>query len=147
MTRRFVTAWLIATLWLAVPALAQVGGNLGGVVKDTGGGVIPGASVTITNVSTNVVQTLQTGAEGNYRAVNLQPAPYEVTVEVSGFGTVKKSVVVQVGSDLTVDFALKVGDVAETLTVTAESSPLLIEVSKSQPSSVVSDEQVSALPT
>src|SRR3954468_4952658 len=146
MTRRFVTAWLIAIVWLGVPALAQVGGNLGGVVKDTGGGVIPGASVTITNVSTNVTQTLQTGAEGNYRAVNLQPAPYEVTVEVSGFGTVKKSVLVQVGSDLTVDFALKVGDVAETLTVTAEASPLLIEISKSQPSSVVSDEQVSALP-
>jgi hypothetical protein len=146
MARRLVAVWLLALSALASPAWAQVGGNVGGVVKDTGGGVIPGALVTITNTSTNVVQTLQTGAEGNYRAVNLQPAPYEISVEVSGFGTVKKTVVVQVGSDLTLDFALKVGDVAETLTVTAEASPLLIEVSKSQPSSVVSDEQVSALP-
>lgn len=146
MKRRFVAAWLIAMALMAAPASAQVGGNLGGVVKDTGGGVIPGATVTITNTNTNAVQVLQTGAEGNYRAVNLQPAPYELAVEVSGFGTVRKSVIVQVGSDLTLDFALKVGDVAETLTVTAEASPLLIEVSKSQPSSVVSDEQVSALP-
>src|SRR3954452_14375453 len=131
-------------MWLRVPAFAQVGGNIGGVVKDTGGGVIPGASVTITNVSTNVTQTLQTGAEGNYRAVNLQPAPYEVTVEVSGFGSVTKSVLVQVASDLTVDFARNVAAVAETLTVTAEASPLLIEISKSQTRSVVSDEQLSA---
>lgn len=137
---------LLVFVLLCAPAWAQVGGSVGGVVKDNSGGVIPGATVTITNLNTSTVQVLQTGSEGQYRAVNLQPAPYEVMVEVSGFGTVKRPVTVQVGTDVVLDFALKVGDVAESLTVTGQASALNIEVSKSQPSSVVTDEQVSALP-
>jgi carboxypeptidase family protein/TonB-dependent receptor-like protein len=131
---------------LCAPAWAQVGGSVGGVVKDDGGGVIPGATVTITNLNTNIVQVLQTGAEGKYRAVNLQPAPYEVMVEVSGFGTVKRPVTIQVGTDVALDFALKVGEVSESLTVTGQASALNIEVSKSQPSSVVTDDNIKALP-
>ena len=138
--------WLVVFGLLCAPAWAQVGGSIGGVVKDNSGGVIPGATVTITNLNTNVVRVLQTGSEGNYRAVNLQPAPYDVMVEVSGFGTVKRPVTVQVGTDVALDFALKVGDVVESLTVTGQASALNIEVSKSQPSSVVTDAQVSALP-
>jgi outer membrane receptor protein involved in Fe transport len=125
---------------------AQVGGSIGGVVKDNTGGVIPGVTVTITNTNTSVTQVLQTGAEGNYRTVNLQPATYDVVVEVSGFGTAKKTVAVIVGSDVALDFTLKVGDVTESLTVAGEAAAVNIEVSKSQPSSVVTDEQVLALP-
>jgi len=116
-----------------------VGGNIGGVVKDTGGGVIPGATVTITNTSTNVAQTLQTGAEGNYRAVNLQPATYEISVEVSGFSTLKRIVQVMVGTDVTVDFSLKMADVAESVIVAGSSGTLMIELNKSQPASVIAD--------
>src|SRR5947207_6513362 len=146
MMRGLVIAILITLSVTSAPLWAQVGGSIGGVVRDDTGGVIPGATVTITNTNTKVVQVLPTGSEGNYRAVNLQPAPYEVVVEVNGFGTVKKNVAVIVGSDVALDFTLRVGDVAETLTVSGEASVLNIEVAKSQPSSVVTSDQVSALP-
>jgi carboxypeptidase family protein/TonB-dependent receptor-like protein len=146
MRRRLTFAWLVVATLCCETAFAQVGGSIGGVVKDDTGGVLPGATVTITNTNTNVAQVLQTGAEGKYRAVNLQPAPYEVSVEMIGFGTVKKSIVVIVGSDVALDFAMKVGEVTETLTVSGQSSLVTIEVSKSQPSSVVTGDQVAALP-
>ena len=150
-----ITAWhrsRTSVLWLMVLSLfcatawAQVGGNVGGVVTDSTGGVVPGAAVTITNTNnTSLVQTVQTGAEGNYRVVNLQPGTYEVLAEVGGFAPTKKLVQVFVGTDVTVDFTLKMADVAESVTV-AGVSPLLIEVNKSQPSSVIGDEQVQSLP-
>ena len=68
---------LLITVFLILPssiALAQFGASLEGTVTDKSGAVIPGATVTITNTSTNVAQTQKTGGEGNYRAVNLQPA-------------------------------------------------------------------------
>jgi hypothetical protein len=143
---RSIVLWLMVLSLFCGTAWAQVGGNVGGVVTDGTGGVIPGASVTITNTNnTNLAQTVQTGAEGNYRAVNLQPGTYEVVAEVSGFATIKRVVQVFVGTDVTVDFTLKMADVAENVTVTGQ-SPLLLEVNKSQPSSVIGDEQVQSLP-
>jgi Carboxypeptidase regulatory-like domain/TonB dependent receptor len=139
--------WLMVLGLFCAPASAQVGGNVGGVVKDSTGGVIPGASITLTNTNnTSVVQTVQTGGEGNYRAVNLQPGTYEISAEVSGFATTKRLVQVFVGTDVTVDFTLRMADVAESVTVAGQSSALMIEVNKSQPSSVIGDEQVQALP-
>jgi hypothetical protein len=135
-----------AFIFTAMEAAAQVGGNVGGVVRDNTGGVIPGATMTITNTNTGVSQTLQTGAEGNYRAVNLQPATYEISVEVSGFSTLKRIVQVMVGTDVTVDFSLKMADVAESVTVAGSAGTLMIDVNKSQPASVIADQQVQALP-
>lgn len=144
--RSFLSAVLIASVAAAANLSAQVGGNVGGVVRDNTGGVIPGATVTITNRNTGVLQTLQTGPEGNYRAVNLQPATYEIAAEVSGFSTVKRIVQVLVGTDVTVDFALAMADVAETVTVAGAAGTLMIDVNKSQPASVIVDQQVQALP-
>jgi outer membrane receptor protein involved in Fe transport len=141
-----VAGFAAACVAAAADAYAQVGGNAGGVVRDNTGGVIPGATVTITNANTRVSQTLQTGAEGNYRAVNLQPATYEIVAEVSGFSTVKRVVQVLVGTDVTVDFTLQMADVAESVIVSGSVATLMIDVNKAQPASVISDEQVQALP-
>ena len=84
---------LAAAITLASPcvALAQgTGANIGGVITDDTGGALPGVTVTITNKANGGVQTTVTGAAGNYRAVALQPAPYEVKAELSGFTMVKK---------------------------------------------------------
>jgi hypothetical protein len=61
----------------AAPAAGQGGATVGGVVSDGTGGRLPGATVTVTNKATGVTQVLVTGSEGNYRAVSLQPAPYD----------------------------------------------------------------------
>src|SRR5262245_16727980 len=95
-------AMLVVIFFLATPATAQIGANIGGRVRDSTGGALPGATVTITNTNNGTSQTLTTGAEGNFRAVNLQPAPYEIRAELPGFGTTTKSVVLVVGTDQTV---------------------------------------------
>src|SRR5258708_23877972 len=128
----------------SVPARAQVGANVGGVVGDSSGATIAGATVTITNTSNGESQTLTTGPGGNYRAVNLQPAPYLITVTASGFETQKKSITLLVGTDPTVDFTLTVGQMLQEVNVSEAATT--IEVSKSEPSSVINDQQIDSLP-
>lgn len=145
-SRSGILAVLLMVLLLAArPAAAQVvGGSVGGTITDDTGGALPGTTITVTNRSNGATQVLTTGDRGNYRAVALQPAPYTIAVELSGFAAQKRDVVLTIGSDLTIDFKLGVAALAENLTVVAETP--LIEVAKSQPSSVVVAEQVAALP-
>ena len=126
-------------------AAAQVvGGSIGGTVSDDTGGALPGTTVTVTNRANGATQVVTTGERGNYRAVALMPAPYTIAVDLSGFAAQKRDVVLTIGSDLTIDFKLGVAAVTESLTVVAETP--LVEVAKSQPSSVIVAEQVAALP-
>ena len=76
----------LAVFLLAVPAaLAQVDrATLSGVVRDTGGGVVPGATVTVTNIATNLESHQTTTEVGGYQIVNLIPGRYQVEVELSG---------------------------------------------------------------
>jgi carboxypeptidase family protein/TonB-dependent receptor-like protein len=129
---------------LSVPVHAQIGANLSGVIADGSGGVLPGVTITITNTATGRAQTLVTSDEGRYRAVALQPGPYEIAAELQGFGTLRRSIVLVVGAEATVDITLGVATVAETVTVVGEVP--LVEVAKSQPSSVITGEQIDALP-
>jgi carboxypeptidase family protein len=125
-------------------ALAQGGASVGGAVKDQSGGALPGATVTVLNVSTGAQQTLVTGPTGNYLAVNLQPGQYAVTVELSGFAASKKGVTLNTGVESTVDFSLGVGALNESVTVTGENP--LVEVASATPLSVVNGEQLASLP-
>ncbi|MFN8061464.1 MAG: TonB-dependent receptor [Vicinamibacterales bacterium] len=136
-----VGALLVMT---AVVAFAQGGANLGGAVRDNTGGALPGATVTITNRNTGAAQTLVTGPEGNFRAVNLPPAPYEISVELSGFGAQRKGVTLLVGADATIEFTLSVATLEESVNVVGEAP--LVEVTKATPSTVVNGEQLASLP-
>lgn len=130
---------------LSQPAFGQgLGANVGGVVTDESGASVPGVSMTITNKSNGRTQTLVTGPQGNYRAVALSPAPYEIKAELQGFAPVMREITLTVGADATVDFRLEVGTLEENLTVVAEAP--LVEIAKSQPSSVVVGEQITTLP-
>lgn len=116
-----------------------------GTVTDDTGGALPGVTITVANRSNGVAQTLVTGPEGRFRAVALQPAPYELTAELAGFATIKRIITLNVGSDATVDFKMGVASVSESITVAAQSP--LVEVAKAQPSSVVEASQLQTLPT
>ena len=131
---------------LSAPVYAQIGGaaNIAGVVTDDSGGALPGVTVTITNKANGRAQTLVTSGEGRYRAVALQPGPYEVAAVLQGFATVRREIVLVVGADATLDITLGVASLAETVTVVGEAP--LIEVAKSQPSSVITAAQLEALP-
>src|SRR6185436_8534047 len=75
---------LLGALFVAPSAHAQIGGsaNLGGAVTDDSGGALPGVTVTVTNTANGRAQTLTTGTDGRYRAVALQPGPYEIAAEL-----------------------------------------------------------------
>src|SRR3954449_7032321 len=112
---------------LAVPrvAMAQVDrATLTGTVKDAGGAVVPGATVTVTNIATGVADTQQTTETGTYLTVNLIPGRYRVDVELSGFKKSSEIVVLEVGQRARVDATLAVGNLSESVTV-EETSPLL----------------------
>ncbi|MGH9384975.1 MAG: TonB-dependent receptor [Vicinamibacterales bacterium] len=128
----------------AASAFAQAGANIGGVVTDDSGGVLPGVTVTVTNKSNGVSQTLVTGAEGNYRAVALQPAPYEIKAELTGFAPQVRLVTLTVGAEGKIDFRLRVATVEESVTVSGESP--LVETARSEPTSVIVAEQIATLP-
>jgi outer membrane receptor protein involved in Fe transport len=131
-------------LAIGASALAQGGASVGGVITDESGAALPGVTLTILNKNNGTTQVLVTGPEGNYRAVNLQPAPYELTAELPGFATMKKAVTLFVGADVTLDFTLGVATLTENVTVVGENP--LVEVAKAQPSSVIVGEQLAALP-
>ena len=136
----------VAVLLLSSATLAhgQGGASISGVIQDDTGAALPGVTITITNRNNGTSQVFVTGAEGNYRAVNLQPAPYEITAELSGFAPVKRAITLLVGSDATLDLKLGVATLAETVTVSGQAP--LVEVAKSQPSSVIVGEQLASLP-
>ncbi|MCC7418227.1 MAG: TonB-dependent receptor [Acidobacteria bacterium] len=131
--------------WSCTPsAWAQSGASIGGVVRDNSGGALPGATITVTNTLSGVAQELVSGPEGNYRAVNLPPAPYEISAALTGFATRRTTVTLVVGANATLNFELEVATVTENITVVAESP--LVEVSKAQPSSVIASAQLETLP-
>ena len=140
-----IVATSLLGLLLSATAYAQVGAaNVGGVVRDDSGAVLPGVTVTVTNTANGRAQTLVTSADGKYRAVALQPGPYEIAAELQGFGTVKRALVLVVGAEATLDLALGVASLNESVTVVGESP--LVEVAKSQPSSVITSKQLESLP-
>ena len=130
---------------VSVAALGQVGANVGGVIRDNSGAVVPSATVTVTNTNSGASQTLMTGPEGNYRAVNLPPASYEITAAAAGFSAAKKVVMLIVGTDSAVDFTLDVAGAIEQVQVVGV-APALVETTKSAPESITTDQQLADLP-
>ena len=116
---------LVAGLTFPVAAAAQeTRGKISGTVRDSGG-VIPGASVKVTNTDTSVSQTLITNQSGYYEASFLNPGTYAVSVQMPGFkAAVRDRITLGVGEQLTVPFTLDIGQVSEEIVVRAE-SPLL----------------------
>src|SRR6476660_7382502 len=80
---------LIAT---SLPAFAQTSrGTVSGIVSDSQGAVIPGASVTLTNIETGVTRTTTANDEGLYRSDAVDLGTYSVKISVTGFGELTKT--------------------------------------------------------
>ena len=139
-------AVLGATLALHSYALAQTAtGSISGVVEDESGAVIPGVNVTVTNVDTGISRSLLTDASGRYHAPTLIPDHYEVQAQREGFETgIRKGIQVTVGSNLEINMALKVGQVAQTTVVTAEAP--IVETATSTMVGLVDDRTIRELP-
>ena len=98
-------------------------GTITGELKDASGGVLPGATVVLTNKATGRVTTVVTDGSGMYRA-DLDPGVYTVRFEMSGFARQETpDVEIMLGRTFTINGTLKVGNMSEAVQVTAESSP------------------------
>jgi Carboxypeptidase regulatory-like domain len=116
-----------------------------GSVTDAQKAVLPGVRVTGTNVDTGTETVEVTDDRGRFRLGGLRPGTYDIRADIQGFSSqVKKGMQLFLGQEATIDFELAVASVVETLTVTA-SAPL-VEVTKSEVSSVVDRRQLDALP-
>lgn len=113
----------VVSVVLPVAGWSQIQtGSITGVVTDEQGAVLPGASVTIQSASLIVPQSTTTNQNGIYTFINLQPGTYTVVFEMTGFATINRGgVVVNVARVTSVDQALRLATVAESVTVTAES--------------------------
>jgi len=125
--RRTLGLFLCQCLLAGVPLTAaaqETRGKISGTVRDNAG-VIPGASVKITNADTNVSHNLTTNESGYFEASFLNPGTYTVTVQMAGYKAVlRDKIALGVGEQLSVPFTLEVGQITEQVDVTAE-TPLL----------------------
>src|SRR3954470_689406 len=137
---------LFAVFLLIAPSVsAQVDrATVSGVVRDTGGGVVPGATVTVTNVATNIESHQVTSETGSYQVVNLVPGRYQVTVELSGFKKSSQVVALEVGQRARLDVELAVGGLNETVTVSE--TVQLLNTNDATLGTVVPQMQVANLP-
>jgi len=107
---------------IAVPATAQTGATLSGVVQDGSGGVLPGVVVTARHVDTGASRQATTGADGRFALGNLQAGAYEVRSELNGFRPlVRSGVTLTVGENASLTLTMAVG-ATEAVTVTAAAS-------------------------
>lgn len=130
----------------ATPARAQQQlAAIQGVVTDQTGGVLPGVTVTVTNLDTGVARTTTTNERGVYRVPSLDPGRYEVTLELEGFRkAVRSDVILSVGSVVGFNATLETGAVAETIEVVGVSPD--IQTEKADVSAVVELKKITDLP-
>jgi len=137
---------LAMALWFGAVCLGQESrGAILGRVHDSSGAVVVGARVQALNVATNAGASSVSNAEGNYEIPYLLPGVYRVTAELAGFKrSVRDGIELRVNDRLTLDFTLEIGDVAESVVVTAE-SPLL-ESATASIGMIVDQRRVTELP-
>src|SRR5438309_10052758 len=101
--------------------------TLSGTVLDPNGAVVPAANITVTEVATGVQRTATTNDQGNFSIPLLKPSTYLLQVEHQGFMTAEvKDLVLNVSDQRSLKIQMKVGDVKETVNITAE-TPLINE--------------------
>ena len=120
-------------------------GTITGTVKDSSGGVLPGATVTMTQVDTNRQQTAVTDAEGRYTSPPLQLGNYRVEASLSGFkSSIQSGVTLTLDEVARLDFVLGVGSVQEVVEVAAHAS--LVDAHTSSVGKLVDNRRIAELP-
>jgi len=139
---------ILLTGALGRPALAQstaANGSIEGTVLDKSGGVLPGVTVTVNNTQTGTARSVVTNESGLYRATLLPLGTYRVVAELQGFKRFEQvGVTVGAGQTATVNLALEVGDLTETISVTADAP--VVDTSKVDTGRNLNENEVKNLP-
>jgi len=137
---------LVTAMSGAITSAQERFGTLTGRVTDQQGQAVPGVTVNVTNIQTGEVRTFVTDANGAYSARDLNPGRYNVAFELSGFARVERpDISVQLGREFALDAQMRVGNVTETVQVTAEAAPL-VDAKSTLIAHNVSEEEIDRLP-
>ena len=146
-----LTGFLVIVLTVAISlltgpaAFAQATASITGKATDTSGAAVPGAQVTVTNVETKSSRSVTSEDDGSYRVLSLPVGNYEIEVAKQGFRTEKRTGVnLVVGQDAVIDFSLEVGEVSQTVTVSAEIP--VVNTTTADVSGLVSETTIKDLP-
>ncbi|HUX45523.1 MAG TPA: carboxypeptidase-like regulatory domain-containing protein [Terracidiphilus sp.] len=144
---KFIFLLLPVFLLLAsVGAFAQANSQVTGIITDQTGAVIPNASITLTDPSTNSVKTTESSATGLYQIAGLNPADYNMRVTASGFQVYEQNgIVVNVSATVRVDVKLTIGTQSQTVTVQANA--LAVQSDSNVVSTLISEQQITDLAT
>ncbi|MGH9671738.1 MAG: TonB-dependent receptor domain-containing protein [Bryobacteraceae bacterium] len=135
----------VAAILAAVVFGQSFTGTILGTVRDSTGAVVPRASIVLINTGTNTRTAVTTDDNGNYTGLLLPPGHYSIEVTAQGFKKfVQGGIVLQVQQQARVDIPLSVGDVAESVTVTADAS--VLETTTTSVGKVVDNRRIVNLP-
>lgn len=139
-----IVTLLVCTL--IVPAAAFAQATIAGAVKDSSGAVLPGVTVEAASPALiEKVRTAVTDGTGQYRVEDLRPGTYTVTFSLAGFNTFKREGIELTGSfTATVNAELKVGSVAETITVSGEAP--IVDVQSAKREMTLNNDVVRSIP-
>jgi hypothetical protein len=127
-------------------ARADVGGKVSGVISDSSGAAIRGATVTLSSANTGFTRAIESGVNGFYQFLAVPVGnDYQLRVDMNGFETDTQSgIVLQVNQDFAADFKLKVGSVSERVNVSAEA--IQVESTSTQLGTVIDSDKMQAVP-
>ena len=124
-TKRTIANLLLASLFSSLAFAQTTNATLVGTVTDPQASVMAGVNITAKDLGTGTARATVSDANGNFRIFPLNPGRYEVTAQLTGFKTkVMPEVVLEIASNVKIDFQLEVGQVSETVEVTATATAL-----------------------
>ena len=127
-------------------AAQTITSSIVGTATDPSGAVIPGVTITVTNVDTGIKSTTTTDSVGNYTVGQLPPGNYQVEAEIAGFKKfVRQNVALELTRQLRIDMQLETGTTTETINV--EATTPLVETETGQLSTTVTGQGITRLPT
>jgi hypothetical protein len=143
---RYLWLTLLLLAGAAAPATAQQQlGAIQGTITDQTGGVLPGVTVTATNLDTGIARAAVSNQVGVYRIQSLDPGRYKVAADLEGFRTTERTdVTLSVGATLGVNFTMLTGAVTERIEVAAAAPD--IQTERAEVSSIVEQKQINDLP-
>ena len=143
--RSIGSMFMLTVLCCPAEMAAQVNGTVSGYVQDTGGGVLPAATVTAESAGQQLARSTQTNAMGFFDLQALPRGRYQIKVEMAGFETqVRKEVEVSAGANVRLDFSLGVGGLAEEVVVAGRAT--MLESRSATQSNLIDDQRVQDLP-